>query len=409
MSRKIVGVTVGTPTKPAAVKEKLELATEKWVQEGYQPKGEYLTKTELKPVKETADNALELAGKADKKADALREVISKFHSSIVCDASGEIIVLDNASDMELAGLRIFGKTTQNGTPTSAAPVPLESVGDHGSVDVTVYGANLLGKIESNLGVGNAGSGNSVFYIAGCSCLLAEVKPNVVYTVSRKSVNTNARFRMGFTEKKLDYATRVPTPVINNQIFSYDTSTVCTLVAPENARYLYIYVDNVGAEVDLTQYMMNVGESALAFEPYTEQFFAISTPTGLPGIPVSIGGNYTDQNGQCWICDEMDFAKGVYVQRIGKLDSYAGEEITGAYLSSTGSLSSGATVLYALTKSNEIPMTAEELAQYATLHTNYPNTTIYNDGGANMEVLYVADTKMYVDKKFEELATALLNQ
>ena len=42
---------------------------------------------------------------------------------------------------------------------------------------------------------------------------------------------------------------------------------------------------------------------------------IATPNGLPGIPVATGGNYTDANGQQWICDEIDFARGVYVQRV----------------------------------------------------------------------------------------------
>ena len=37
--------------------------------------------------------------------------------------------------------------------------------------------------------------------------------------------------------------------------------------------------------------------------------------GLPGIPVSSGGNYTDENGQQWICDEIDFKRGKYVQRV----------------------------------------------------------------------------------------------
>ena len=47
-----------------------------------------------------------------------------------------------------------------------------------------------------------------------------------------------------------------------------------------------------------------------------QSLTISTPTGLPGIPVDSGGNYTDTSGQQWVCDEVDFARGVYVQRIG---------------------------------------------------------------------------------------------
>ena len=37
--------------------------------------------------------------------------------------------------------------------------------------------------------------------------------------------------------------------------------------------------------------------------------------GLFGIPVTSGGNYTDANGQQWVCDEIDLARGVYVQRI----------------------------------------------------------------------------------------------
>ena len=99
-------------------------------------------------------------------------------------------------------------------------------------------------------------------------------------------------------------------------------------------------------------MLNAGNTALPWEPYTggkpspspdypqeiqsagdagnlsvivknpdnEQMQSVpfSTPNGLPGIPVSSGGNYTDSNGQQWICDEIDFGRGVYVQRIGVL-------------------------------------------------------------------------------------------
>lgn len=46
-----------------------------------------------------------------------------------------------------------------------------------------------------------------------------------------------------------------------------------------------------------------------------QTLTLSTPNGLPGIPVSSGGNYTDENGQQWICDEVDLGRGKYVQRV----------------------------------------------------------------------------------------------
>lgn len=53
-----------------------------------------------------------------------------------------------------------------------------------------------------------------------------------------------------------------------------------------------------------------------YEPYhTPQTLTLSTPNGLPGIPVASGGNYTDENGKQWICDEVDLGRGVYVQRI----------------------------------------------------------------------------------------------
>lgn len=46
----------------------------------------------------------------------------------------------------------------------------------------------------------------------------------------------------------------------------------------------------------------------------QQTITLQTPNGLPGIPVNSGGNYTDQNGQQWVCDEVDLERGVRVQR-----------------------------------------------------------------------------------------------
>ncbi len=56
-----------------------------------------------------------------------------------------------------------------------------------------------------------------------------------------------------------------------------------------------------------------------YEPYREQLLTLPTPNGLPGIPVTSGGNCADSTGQQWVCDEVDFAAGVYVQRIVLVD------------------------------------------------------------------------------------------
>lgn len=76
---------------------------------------------------------------------------------------------------------------------------------------------------------------------------------------------------------------------------------------------------------------------------------------LYGIPVSSGGNYTDDNGQQWIADYKDYTRGVNVQKVGHIKRYADETINGAWMSSTGELSTGAHVLYALETPVETPM------------------------------------------------------
>ena len=45
---------------------------------------------------------------------------------------------------------------------------------------------------------------------------------------------------------------------------------------------------------------------------------LQTPNALCGIPVASSGNYTDENGRQRVCDEVDLARGVRVQRIRKI-------------------------------------------------------------------------------------------
>lgn len=57
-----------------------------------------------------------------------------------------------------------------------------------------------------------------------------------------------------------------------------------------------------------------------YQPYKETTAIIQTLSGIAGIKVDSGGNYTDQSGQQWICDEIvKYAdgSGKRIQRIGK--------------------------------------------------------------------------------------------
>lgn len=49
-----------------------------------------------------------------------------------------------------------------------------------------------------------------------------------------------------------------------------------------------------------------------------QTLTLPTPNGLPGIPVTSSGNYTDPQGQQWVCDEVDLERGVKIRRTGKV-------------------------------------------------------------------------------------------
>ena len=55
------------------------------------------------------------------------------------------------------------------------------------------------------------------------------------------------------------------------------------------------------------------------------------------------------------------------------------------------------------------LSSEEVQKILTLHTNKPNTTIWNDQNAEMQITYVADTKTYIDNKMVELQALLLEK
>ena len=51
---------------------------------------------------------------------------------------------------------------------------------------------------------------------------------------------------------------------------------------------------------------------------------VNLPISLKGIKVKSGGNYTDANGQKWVCDELDLNRGVIIKRV---DVVTGDKFT----------------------------------------------------------------------------------
>jgi putative phage tail fiber protein len=67
------------------------------------------------------------------------------------------------------------------------------------------------------------------------------------------------------------------------------------------------------------------------------------------------------------------------------------------------------ILFQLEEPIVTELSSEEVQKILTLHTNKPNTTIWNDQNAEMQITYVADTKTYIDNKMAELQALLLEK
>ena len=197
------------------------------------------------------------------------------------------------------------------SPSLDYPQEITSIGDSGSTMVAVRGKNLY---DANLAQDNKYQNynistsdfliiqNNNYWITG----LIEVKPETEY----------------FT-----------TPVHNGGVFYRQDKTPIKdkiinpgskILTPEECRYICVSYDK-SKVVFGTQVQMEKGNAATAYEPYCNpQTINVQTPNGLPGIPVTSGGNYTDFDGQQWICDEIDFERGVYIQQVTKkiIDSKA---------------------------------------------------------------------------------------
>ena len=232
--------------------------------------------------------------------------LQKRQNVLVGSETGNPVSCNDAYSAPLCGLTVYGKSTQDGTPTPDAPVPIASAGDGGSVAVKVTGKNLFYEQEfQNYFI------NSVANVVGLatgnvSCVL-QVVTGAKYYVTRNKIGT--KFRVAVVDK-------LPTPgnpVTPSSGINADSKRQIEISA--TSKYMVIQCEDEAAFSELMVSLV----SSTAYSPYREQLLTLPTPNGLPGIPVTSGGNYTDQNGQQWVCDEVDLERGVRVQKVNIVD------------------------------------------------------------------------------------------
>lgn len=251
---------------------------------------------------------------ADAKAtgDAISAV--KARQNILAGSEiGNPISVDDAFPAPLCGLTVYGRSTQDGTPTPDAPVPIVSAGDGGSVAVKVTGKNLL----------DSALMNPTFSSKGIS---AKQNSDGSYTISGTPIadDTIPIWLAGAWSNTVPLFTISPGSYYSNVwIYYYDGKTrtskkdAFTLSEPfriTGVMYSQPYAINERYDF-LIAPQLELGTTATVYSPYREQLLTLPTPNGLPGIPVTSGGNYTDPQGQQWVCDEVDLERGVKVQRI----------------------------------------------------------------------------------------------
>lgn len=318
---------------------------------------------------------------ADAKAtgDAISAVKAR-QNVLVGTETGNPIAVDDAFSAPLCGLTVYGKSTQDGTPTPDSPVPIVSAGDGGSVAVKVTGKNLLNIPDGSAtarGV-TVTAKDGLISISGTATSSGYAKLDIPPFIASGVVILSSSITS--PKVKLVAETWEVVLTLNAADKMSDMATRIVFIVTEGQTY-----NLTGVKIQL-----ELGTTATAHSPYREQLLTLPTPTGLPGIPVTSDGNYIDQSGQQWVCDEVDLERGVKVQRIDK----------GAF-DSTKTLAEQNAIL---ATPIETPLTPAEIAAYKALTAYGPDTVVQAGDGAGIKLDYQRDVNNAIKKLEDAIAS-----
>ena len=193
------------------------------------------------------------------------------------------------------------------SPSPEYPQEIKSAGQSGEIGVSVYGGNLFD---------------------AATALKTQIDAGFLYIKDSGEVVLNGTFD---ANNRNFYITLKP------GVYRLTGGTIWHIIAPKDSVFdrtltvdeettFHCYISNGTYNQRVCNPMINVGSTALPYEPYKPaQTLIIPTPNGLPGVPTIDNGNYTDASGQQWLCDEVDLKRGVYVQNVAFAEF--GKEIT----------------------------------------------------------------------------------
>lgn len=225
------------------------------------------------------------------------------------------------------------------SPSPDYPQEIVSAGSDGKIGVEVRGKNLfeltgirdneylrIEKIENNTIYArptnmNTESPGTTNYSNGWVNFSEKIKviSGILYTISLsyKAVQKMMEIEKLDSARILvfkDSENIILNEEIKQEIGKY-VDVEIPLLIPDGTDSIYFIITCNNCSVAIKNIQIEEG-GYTSYEPYHEpQSLSISTPTGLPAIPVDTDGNYTDANGQQWIADYVDLKHGKYVQNV----------------------------------------------------------------------------------------------
>lgn len=187
------------------------------------------------------------------------------------------------------------------SPSPDYPQEIVSAGAGGEVEVTICGKNLFD--------GNTDISKTQYYK-----LPIQMKKGAKLTMSFIGVGTGSGAVKAYChDSELNFC---------NTFFYFDAKSgvnkySSTITCSGGEKNIFFYKTSFTRLFEkIYDIQIEINDENTIYEPYYEsQSLSISTPTGLPAIPVDSDGNYTDTNGQQWIADYVDLKRGKYVQNI----------------------------------------------------------------------------------------------
>lgn len=167
-----------------------------------------------------------------------------------------------------------------------------------AVDKTISGITFTNNKDKSITI-NGTATNSIYYDVG----LITLKPGKYIFSGCTGGGTNYLMYLQSTKSSEGYID------IKN-----GTKTLDVKETIDRKVLIAVYSGNTVSNVTFYPMIRKI-DTDDSYEPYKETVAEFTDAIITRGIPVTSGGNYTDASGQQWICDEIDLARGVYVQRI----------------------------------------------------------------------------------------------